>query len=498
MVPSTFRRMISHAKRMRFSWLPCLLTDLVSIVLAYYGTVLFRFRSHVGRRFYDWMTNVIFEHPAGETDAVLETFYYVSAFRIILILSVFLIVLYALRNLYAGKRFLLHFAVTWNVLVCNLIVLGTMYFYWYLTRNVFHPRSLFGTLILLNVILCPVLRGLMQRMFGVLRRKWGIDRCPALLVGDGKSAEWLHELLTAVEPHGVYCCARLSGLGSGPFKLWLDQLRSAIHRDRAGMLIVADASLSVPQIMQVIELTAEEGIPLKILSDHLEVLITEANLPCDILSGTPLVHFDIARNGGCTGKIRRGMTIVCTAFLLLLVGPLMFLIAGLIRLTSPGAAIFKQKRIGVNRQPFDIYKFRTMRHMAEDELASIESENESNGALFKIRRDPRITPVGRFLRRFSLDELPQLLNIVKGEMAIVGPRPLPERDFEKYEEDWHYIRHGGVPGLTCLWQISGRSNLDFHQMCILDIYYLRNHNWVMDLQIVLQTVRTVLFGVGAY
>ena len=115
-----------------------------------------------------------------------------------------------------------------------------------------------------------------------------------------------------------------------------------------------------------------------------------------------------------------------------------------------------------------------------------------------MREDPRVTPVGRLLRRFSLDELPQLLNVVRGEMTLVGPRPLPRRDFENYYEDWHYGRHGGLPGLTCLWQVSGRSDLDFHTMCILDVYYLRNQSWVLDLKIALRTVWVVLFANGAY
>ena len=339
----------------------------------------------------------------------------------------------------------------------------------------------------------------MQQLLSVMRKKWGVDRCPVVLVGDGESADLLHALLDNAQPHGMYCCARLSKeVAGGGFSGLLDQLRDTIRREGAQMLVVADLDLTIPQIMQVIEFSAQEGVPLKILSDHLDVLITEAKLPCDILLGTPLVHFNAPDHGCYFDKIRRGATIFTSMLLLVLATPVLLVLAGLIRWTSPGAAIFKQKRIGVNRKPFEIYKFRTMRHMAEEELASMESENESSGALFKIRRDPRVTPIGRFLRRFSLDELPQLLNIVKGEMALVGPRPLPERDFEKYEEDWHYIRHGGLPGLTCLWQISGRSNLDFHQMCILDIYYLRNHTWVMDVRIVLQTLRAVLFGVGAY
>jgi len=128
----------------------------------------------------------------------------------------------------------------------------------------------------------------------------------------------------------------------------------------------------------------------------------------------------------------------------------------------------------------------------------MEHLNESQGALFKIRQDPRVTPVGRVLRRFSLDELPQLVNVVRGEMALVGPRPLPRRDFENYYEDWHYGRHAGLPGITCLWQISGRSLVHFEDMCILDIYYLRNRDWIQDVAILLRTAQAVFLSRGAY
>ncbi len=490
--------MIRGARQFRFPWLPYVFADILALVLAYYATILLRFRSDLGRRLYDWVTIVILEHPAGEADEVLESFYYTSAFRIIVILAVVLFTLYALRHLYAGKRFILRFPTAWNVVVCNLIALALFYFYWYLTRNVFHPRSLFGTLIVLNIVLCPLLRSLMDAMLALMRKKWGIDRIAALLVGNGDAADLLHDVLVNIEPQGIYCATRYSFAEDQPLSDELERVRTTMEASAIGMLIVADTTLSVPQIMQVLELAAEMGVPAKILSPHLEVLVTDAKLPCDMLEGVPLVHFNAPQHNHVLMRLRKGMTFVCAALFVLLGSPVILVLAVLIRLTSEGPAIFRQKRIGVNRKPFYIYKFRTMRHMAEEELESLETENQSAGALFKIRRDPRITSIGRFLRRFSLDELPQLFNVLRGDMAIVGPRPLPERDFEKYEEDWHYIRHGGLPGLTCLWQISGRSNLNFHEMCILDIYYLRNHTWIMDLSIVLQTARTVLFGVGAY
>ncbi len=216
-----------------------------------------------------------------------------------------------------------------------------------------------------------------------------------------------------------------------------------------------------------------------------------------MVQGVALFHFDAP-----TPQYRNIMKSISSFILALLASivllPIQLIIAFLVKATSKGPALFIQERIGVNRIPFKMYKFRTMRDCAEEELAQIEEFNESGGGLFKIKNDPRITPVGKFLRRFSLDELPQLLNIIKGEMRIVGPRPLPRRDFENYYEEWHYSRHSGMPGLTCLWQVSGRSHIDFHNMCILDVYYIRNHSWILDAKIVLRTITVVLFAKGAY
>ncbi len=490
--------MYERSHEMRYPWLPYVLADLLAIVLSYYLAVLFRFQSAVGRVFYDHVTLFLLEVPAGRADDFFESFYYESAFRIIVILAMVIGILYALRHLYAERRFILKRADTWNIFLCNLIALSFFYTYWYFTRNTHHPRSFFATLIVLNIILTPLFRGLTRILLQQARAKWNMDRCDALLVGEGVQAELIYELLNVMVPHGVSCRSRLPTAGGNPFPAWLAEVRATLGKDNFNMLIVADLELSVPQIMQVLELGAEMGIPVKILSNRLDVLVTTAHLPCDMLQGIPLVHFNAPRHGGKLGVVRRAVSVLWAVCLLIIAAPFMFLVGWVIRLTSPGPALFKQKRIGINRKPFYIYKYRTMRHMAEEDLAAIEAENESGGALFKIRRDPRVTPVGRVLRRFSLDELPQLINVVKGEMAIVGPRPLPERDFLQYEQDWHYIRHGGLPGLTCLWQISGRSNLGFHQMCILDIYYLCNHTWIMDISIALQTIRIVLFGIGAY
>ncbi len=186
-----------------------------------------------------------------------------------------------------------------------------------------------------------------------------------------------------------------------------------------------------------------------------------------------------------------------TLALLIVFGPPMILFAILIRLDSPGPLIFRQTRIGRWAIPFTTYKFRTMRPGAEEERATLVNLNEATGPIFKIRNDPRRTRVGRWLRKTSLDELPQLFNVLKGEMSLVGPRPAMPEEVEKYQ-DWHKRRLDVLPGITGLWQVSTRSEMIFDEMVMLDIYYIENWSPWLDIWILLRTIPTVLFGRGGY
>jgi lipopolysaccharide/colanic/teichoic acid biosynthesis glycosyltransferase len=159
--------------------------------------------------------------------------------------------------------------------------------------------------------------------------------------------------------------------------------------------------------------------------------------------------------------------------------------------------LYHSIRPGLGGVPFACFKFRTMYHGADLRQAELEALNEAGGAIFKIRRDPRVTPVGRFLRRFSIDELPQLMNVLRGEMSLVGPRPLPERDFERLQ-DWHKKRYLVLPGMTGLWQVSGRSELDFDDLVRLDFLYLERWSVFLDLTILLKTIPAVFLRRGAF
>lgn len=195
--------------------------------------------------------------------------------------------------------------------------------------------------------------------------------------------------------------------------------------------------------------------------------------------------------------IKRVLDMIISALSLLVLAPVFFISAAVIKATSEGPVFFAQNRVGLNKRIFRMYKFRTMVPDAEQKQAELEDQNEASGPVFKIRNDPRITRIGRFLRKTSIDELPQLFNILKGDMSLVGPRPLPLRDYKGFTEDWHRRRVSVKPGVTCLWQINGRSNTSFEEWMKLDMEYIDRWSLWFDLKILLKTIPIVIQGSGA-
>jgi len=195
--------------------------------------------------------------------------------------------------------------------------------------------------------------------------------------------------------------------------------------------------------------------------------------------------------------LKRVLDFVASLVLLLLLAPLLVAIGLLVKCTSPGPVFFCQERVGLNKRRFRIFKFRTMVLGAEKMMADLEALNELSGPVFKIKNDPRITPLGKFLRRTSMDELPQLLNVLRGEMSLVGPRPMAVRDFNGFSEDWQRRRFSVRPGITCLWQVNGRNSIPFQQWMQLDMEYIERWSLWLDLKILARTIPAVLKRTGA-
>jgi exopolysaccharide biosynthesis polyprenyl glycosylphosphotransferase len=213
-------------------------------------------------------------------------------------------------------------------------------------------------------------------------------------------------------------------------------------------------------------------------------------------------HVIALYSGGLQGwpvLVKRTLDFMASLILLILLGPLFVMVAILIKLTSPGPVFFTQKRLGLNKRRFSLYKFRTMVADAEAKLADIAHLNEASGPVFKIRDDPRITTIGKLLRKTSIDELPQLINVLHGDMSLVGPRPLPVRDYEGFDQDqdWQRRRFSVRPGITCLWQVNGRSSIPFEKWMELDMQYIDRWSLWLDLKILARTIPAVIRGSGA-
>ncbi len=238
----------------------------------------------------------------------------------------------------------------------------------------------------------------------------------------------------------------------------------------------------------------EQGIQTRVALNLLPH--TRARVQLEELDGMPLLTFSTAPTSHFQLMLKRALDVSISSLLLVLALPVVVMIALLIKLSSGGNILFRQTRCGLNGRPFTLYKFRTMVEDAEERRRELLHLNEMRGPVFKLRRDPRVTRFGRILRRFSLDELPQLLNVLKGDMSLVGPRPPIPAEVAQYQR-WQRRRLAMKPGLTCLWQISGRNEVDFDRWMEMDLEYIDSWSPLLDLKILLKTIPVVLSGRGA-
>jgi exopolysaccharide biosynthesis polyprenyl glycosylphosphotransferase len=253
---------------------------------------------------------------------------------------------------------------------------------------------------------------------------------------------------------------------------------------------------SYDEIDKIVNQCKEQGIPARLSGNFFN--LEEIKIKVGYLGDGPIITLYNGMEESPELTVKRLFDLTISAILLVLLLPLFVLVAALVKSTSQGPVFFVQKRIGLHKKEFMLYKFRTMVTDAEIKQQKLESKNEAGGPVFKIANDPRITGIGSFLRRYSIDELPQLFNVFKGEMSLVGPRPLPVRDFNKFNENWTRRRFSVRPGITCIWQTSGRSNLSFEQWMELDLKYIDNWSLRLDFLILLKTLPTIIKGTGAY
>jgi exopolysaccharide biosynthesis polyprenyl glycosylphosphotransferase len=353
---------------------------------------------------------------------------------------------------------------------------------------------------LITILLLSLSRLLRRGVAARLRKRGvGVDR--VLIVGAGEIGRAVMRNLVARPELGYQVVGfvddDLSKGDLGRFKALggLDSVGLVLKAERVDEVIITLPWMYHRTIMGMVRICEALGVRARVVPDLFQLSLSRVDF--DDMGGIPLMGLKETAIPRAGRLLKRTLDIGLSAVVLLLGVPFLILVALAIRLDSPGPVVFTQRRVGEAGRPFAMYKFRSMRLGAEEQQARLRDLNQATGPLFKIRADPRLTGVGRLLRRSSLDELPQFINVLRGEMSVVGPRPGLPTEVSQYQA-WQSQRLEVRPGITGLWQVSGRSDLSFDEMCLLDVYYIENWSLGLDLNIMLRTIPRILFADGAY
>jgi exopolysaccharide biosynthesis polyprenyl glycosylphosphotransferase len=366
------------------------------------------------------------------------------------------------------------------------------------TNHKFGTYGLAPTAVVLATAFIGLLRASYDVVTADLLRFAGVRR-HAVLVGDSDRIEHLRRVLG--EGRGGIAYDFVGAVGPSPDGIALPYLGTVpelpriFAEQKLDELIVAGSEFDDKALLELVDLAHRRGVRVRAAPTTAELLTQRAEYVPG--QGVPLFELRPPAFVGTDWLVKRTFDLVVSVLVVVLGLPLWIAIAVAIKLNSRGPVFFRDLRIGLNEREFGMIKFRTMYADAPERQARLEAANEAEGALFKVRDDPRVTRVGRLLRRFSLDEVPQVLNVLRGDMSLVGPRPLPLRDFQLLEP-WHRKRYLVLPGMTGLWQIAGRSDLGFDDLVRLDFYYLENWSIWLDISILVRTLPAVLAARGAY
>lgn len=380
------------------------------------------------------------------------------------------------------------------------IILSTLF----LSGNLFYPRKF---LVILFMLLPLVYVGtwIMVRLGFRTLQRFGYGRWNTLVIGPSGNLDDLLLRFRAYPDLGYKPVKIMKTPLHTPMdrKLHVDseEIEKAIVEKGVDFMVLSSPELN-GSYDDLERLCRKHYVRMRVVSPETDSLFNQIRI--HDIAGLPLFSPIRKRIDRSKEMTKRMFDVVGSAALLFVLSPLFLVVAIATKLESHGPIFFKQRRSLSDRdEPFMFYKFRSMHHEADEKKESLLSRNESNGALFKMKNDPRLTRVGKFIRRYSIDELPQLINVLKGEMSLVGPRPLPISDFKRLQErddigGYFRGRAKAKPGMTGLWQVSGRSHLGFKEMVMLDLYYIENQSLLFDIEILAQTIPVVVFGKGAY
>jgi exopolysaccharide biosynthesis polyprenyl glycosylphosphotransferase len=332
-----------------------------------------------------------------------------------------------------------------------------------------------------------VLRGSYEAVTGEIMRVAGVRRRAIMVGGDPKQRAHLQSSLGASRAGIEY--EFVGETDTGPS---VEAMLAEIELDE---VIVADVDISDQRLLEIVDVAERRGVKVRVAPRTTQLLVERGEYVAGL--GAPVFDLRSPVFAGTDWVLKRVFDIAVSALVVVLGLPLWLAIALAVKLTSRGPVLYADSRVGLRERSFRMLKFRTMVAGAERQQRQLERANEASGALFKIRDDPRVTSVGRILRQFSLDEVPNVLNVLRGQMSLVGPRPLPLRDYDRLEP-WHRRRYNVLPGVTGLWQVGGRSDLTFDDLVRLDFYYIENWSIWLDISILAKTLPAVLARRGAY
>jgi exopolysaccharide biosynthesis polyprenyl glycosylphosphotransferase len=350
------------------------------------------------------------------------------------------------------------------------------------------------TVLVLFCTVAPLMLLLKDRMISAMyyqRLLRGEGGEPIIIAGELDRMQEVENAMTPAQKLELRIVRRVD-LSSRP----VEDLVQALHEHSVGRVILAVGRIELEKVQLAVEACEVEGVEAWLNADFIRTSVARPTY--ESFGRKPMLVFRATPDISWSLMLKNAMDRVGALAILILAAPIFLVVALTVRLTSKGPAIFLQQRAGLHGRPFTMLKFRTMSADAEQRKAELEVFNQMKGPVFKVDNDPRVTPIGKWLRKTSIDELPQLINVLKGEMSLVGPRPLPLYEVEKFAQASHRRRLSMKPGLTCLWQVRGRNQVvDFDEWVQMDLEYIDNWSFWLDLVILLRTIPVVLFGWGA-